>query len=491
MPTNLENLQTAITGFYGALAAKLSTRRLISDSYSRTETDAQHWRIASLAGGAHPNGMTYRKAGWIMRDGSLRLSGESWRGSNAHGTSQPWLGQPATVMLPAGHGKITQAILNTLGPSLALDDSGNVYGWGTGAYGGNGSVSGDVYVATKLNISGLNVGEKITALETSGNGYLDSDAAGGIASAYLRSDANRLWACGYNAFGQLGLSDTNNRFVPVLVTALTGIAAVSAAGGQYGHALALTTGGSVKAWGYNAQGQLGIGSTVNASSPQSVSLPSAASKVLAQRYCSYALLANGDVYAWGYNAYGQLGVGDTTQRTSPVKITALSGVADIWCGGGDHGVLYAKKATGELYACGYNGYGQLGVGDTTQRNTPVLLYASGQAQAVQIAVGGHLSYGWLALLDTSGALWSCGYNGNGQLGHGDTSTRNSLTRVPVALPPGVSISAIRTAGYSTEGALHLLLSDGSALACGYNGAGALGVGASDQQARYLLSRVAI
>jgi len=74
------------------------------------------------------------------------------------------------------------------------------------------------------------------------------------------------------------------------------------------------------------------------------------------------------LYSWGYNANGQLGLGDILNRSSPVQIGTLT-TWSVIAGGGDNG--FAIKTDGTLYAWGVNGSGRLGLGDTTTRSTPV------------------------------------------------------------------------------------------------------------------------
>jgi hypothetical protein len=81
---------------------------------------------------------------------------------------------------------------------------------------------------------------------------------------------------------------------------------------------------------------------------------------------NYAISGAG-LFAFGYNNSGQLGLGDTTNRNTPTRVGSATNWASVACG------FYhtiAINTSGELYACGYNNYGQLGLGDTTNRNTP-------------------------------------------------------------------------------------------------------------------------
>lgn len=90
---------------------------------------------------------------------------------------------------------------------------------------------------------------------------------------------------------------------------------------------------------------------------------------------SLALRDDGTVWSWGMNIRGQLGLGHTTRREMPVQVTALPAgfTATAISGGQAHSLALGDTATesGTVYAWGYNRYGELGVGDTVQRNTPV------------------------------------------------------------------------------------------------------------------------
>ncbi len=125
----------------------------------------------------------------------------------------------------------------------------------------------------------------------------------------------KVWAWGYNGYGQLGIGNTNSRNNPGQVVGLTDIIAI--APGEY-HSLALKRDGTVWAWGYNIQGQLGIGSTdYNAHSlPVQVATLSAIT-TLAAGTQSIAVKGSGIVYSWGNNGNGQLGSGNNANTATP------------------------------------------------------------------------------------------------------------------------------------------------------------------------------
>jgi alpha-tubulin suppressor-like RCC1 family protein len=87
-----------------------------------------------------------------------------------------------------------------------------------------------------------------------------------------------------------------------------------------GHGLARTSTGTVLAWGYNADGELGNGSTKNSAVPVKVKLPGQVKAIAAGTLQSLALTSSGAVLAWGGNNFGQLGDGSYAPSDVPVRV---------------------------------------------------------------------------------------------------------------------------------------------------------------------------
>ena len=210
---------------------------------------------------------------------------------------------------------------------------------------------------------------------------------------------------GYNEFGQLGSGSTAISRVPVAVSGLGGVTAVSA-GGE--HSLALLSNGTVMAWGDNREGQLGNGSTAASHVPVAVSAITTAVAVAAGKEHSMALLANGTVMSWGSNEEGQLGSGSkATKSTVPVAVEGLTGVTAIAAGGQ---FSLARLSNGTVKSWGAGDEGQLGDGKMAKSLVPVAVKALSGVTAV--AAGGEHA---LALL-SNGTVMSWGCNISLQLG---------------------------------------------------------------------------
>jgi alpha-tubulin suppressor-like RCC1 family protein len=210
--------------------------------------------------------------------------------------------------------------------------------------------------------------------------------------------------------------------------------------------LALKADGSVWAWGANDAGQLGNGSVeARVPMPVAVSLPTPVMAVAAGGAHALAIDRDGAVWAWGLNANGQVGNGTTVSAPTPVQVTGLSGIVAI-AAGGEHSLALAKD--GKLWAWGENSWGRLGDGTTIDRHAPVRVTGLDSFGITAIAAGN----GHSLALGRGGALYAWGVNFNGQLGRApDIADHPFPTRVNVLPLASVSGGAFHSLGLETGG----------------------------------------
>ena len=297
-----------------------------------------------------------------------------------------------------------------------------------------------------------------TIVNDDGSSVISQLAAGDDHTCAITSGgAVKCW--GSNNNGQVGDNSTANRSIPVAVSGLSsGVIAIEAGGS---HTCALTSGGAVKCWGDNYYGALGDNSTTDRWTPVAVSgLSSGVIAISAGVDHTCALTSGGAVKCWGSNWAGQLGDNSSTNRWTPVAVSGLgSGVIGIMAGGFH---TCAVTSGGAAKCWGSNSSGQLGDNSTTDRWTPVSVSGLGSGVLAITAGDSH------SCARTSvGAVKCWGSNWAGQLG--DNSTTDRWTPVAVSgLSSGVTAVA---AGVSHNCAL---ISGGAVKCWGYNYYGELG-----------------
>src|SRR5579885_1331493 len=236
-----------------------------------------------------------------------------------------------------------------------------------------------------------------------------------------------VWGFGSNANGQLGLEreeeddeeEEDNVLGPVLIASLNNIVHISA--GRF-HSLALDNQGRVWGFGYNHEGQLGLGDKNKRYIPTLIPNLNNIIQINAGNYHSLALDNQGKVWSFGANRTGQLGSGNTEGRLVPILIPKLNNIVRI-SAGGQHSLVLDNR--GKVWSFGNNYYGQLGLGNT-QENFLSPVAIPDLSNIVQISAGGNYSL----VLDNQGKVWSFGYNIFGQLGLGDGNDRLIPTLIP-------------------------------------------------------------
>ncbi|MHB1809584.1 MAG: choice-of-anchor D domain-containing protein [Solirubrobacteraceae bacterium] len=363
--------------------------------------------------------------------GQLLGSGFNSDGQLGDGTGEPHDAFAANPFLPP------TAIEASAGQdaSLVLLANGTVYGSGDDAYG----ELGDGFEYPRYTPEQLPGLSGVTAV-----------SEGAYQSLFLLGNGT-VEAVGRDDYGQLGngvaiaSGGCNCLRSPTFVDGIGGagrLGGVAAISSGYLGGDALLSNGRVAAWGFGQYGDLGNGATAQSDVPVEVSgvggkgMLEGVVSVSSGFYDSVALLSNGHVVTWGYNVYGELGDGSTSQSDVPVEVLGIGGkgkLEDVVAvsAGGDFDL--ALLADGQVVAWGYDHYGELGDGSTSQSDVPVEVLGIGGSGALGgIASISANAYSALATTSSHGLLgW--GRNESGELGDG-----SYVEAIAPVVVPGVS-----------------------------------------------------
>ncbi len=341
--------------------------------------------------------------------------------------------------------------------TCALTTTGGVKCWGASSDGQLGDGQTCVFPCATPVGSATPVDVCADATCAASLGGVAAVSAGGYhACALTSAGAVKCW--GSSLFGELGDGTTTDRLTPVDVCAdtscavpLTGVTAISA--GSF-HTCALTAASSVKCWGWNAEGELGDGTTTEQAAPVDVcsdttcAAPLSGVAAVSSGYSRTCAVASaGSAKCWGHNNVGQLGDGTTTNRTTPVDVCAdatcaapLSGIAAV-ATGLSHSC--AVTAAGAVKCWGYNSVGQRGDGLDGPFDfsaTPVDVCAPAATAPCGGSILGSVVAVSAAAMHTCavtayGGVTCWGWNRYGQLGEGTTTGPQLCTGDPCSTTP--------------------------------------------------------
>ncbi|KOO32282.1 regulator of chromosome condensation rcc1, partial [Chrysochromulina tobinii] len=211
----------------------------------------------------------------------------------------------------------------------------------------------------------------------------------------------------------------------------------------------------LKCWGHNYYGSLGDNTTTGRLAPTTIDVGGAVGLLALGRAhtCAY-VTASALLKCWGSNengygsGYGQLGDGTTTNRNTPTTID-VGGAVGLLALGDYHTCAYVTADAGTLKCWGLNIYGQLGDGTNTNRNTPTTINVGGAVGLLALGYATTCAY-----LTASELLKCWGSNSDGQLGNGNTFTSYNPITINVGGAVGLlALGSSHTCAYVTASAL--------------------------------------
>lgn len=360
--------------------------------------------------------------------------------------------------------------------ALGLTSEGTLYSWGANQSGqlGNGTTTTSTTPQPVLGEGGVGILRGVTQV-SAGTYHVIAVTPEGV------------FAWGDNQFGQLGIGTTSNQANPFPSKVvglngngyLSGVTQIVASGF---HSMAIVD-GSVYSWGSNSWGQLGDNTVIDKNVPTRVLGESGTGYLtgitsIASRG-AHSLASSGTaLYAWGANAFGQLGVGTTTSSSVPLRVLGpngngfLTGIEQISTGN-THSLALVS---GNVYSWGWNVEGMLGTGSTTDSSVPTLvLNESGTAPLAGVESIGTGSYNSYAAI--AGKLYVWGSNTDGTLCIGSSANQVPFATLPVwVLGESGSSPLENILDYSAGNRVTSVLTPSGIMTCGDNHNGQFGNG---------------
>lgn len=250
--------------------------------------------------------------------------------------------------------------------------------------------------------------------------------------AALRNGRVACW--GWNANGQLGIGTLFDQGAPVLVEGLRNVVAVET---HYRHTCALHSNQTVSCFGSNVSGQSSVNDTASELVPVRVDgVRNVVELGLGQDH-TCARQDSGAVLCWGNNVFRQLGRETVNSAPNgPGRVSRLGNATKLGVG---RFHSCAADATGKAFCWGYNYDGQIGNGEADKSaysNVPVPTRVKGLGRVHIVSV--HAGYDHSCALDQEGTMRCWGANSEGQLGDGTRDASLKPVRVKGArfLVPG-------------------------------------------------------
>lgn len=418
----------------------------------------------------------------IMEDETMRSWGYGGHYQHGVGTPSSDVSNPQIVPFPFGFPGIKENKIwsHYAYGYFAIDNNDDLWSWGRIEYGVTGT-GGDAW--TPVNI--MEVNDPLNHLYGTGvkaNTIAMSTGQESYVSQLIIGSDGLVYGAGYNGYGQVADGTTTNQsfftkssfFENLKNTEGVTVEKLKMGRDRYTACFAVTSDHRLFAWGYNGDYQLGNNSTTSTSIPFHVNQGSIQDKDIVDVFptylCAFALDSNNTLHFVGGDQYGCSGFGvntgsGTVNATTRLFVQTATDVAQISFTPYNYPTTYILKTDGTVYGTGYNGYGQLGIGSTAAQSIwtamDLSMLKNGEVP-VKIFCCGTGSYQSFGLLTDQGRVYTCGYNGYGQLGIGNATTQTVLQEVICRN----RIVDAQFQGYEKYQHLCVLLEDGQMLTCG-------------------------
>jgi len=368
-----------------------------------------------------------------------RLAG--W-GYNNYG--QTGVGNTASVTLPVDitdkgslAGRTITAVACGDYHSAALTSDGAVSCWGRNDYGQCGQNHTTTPQLTPVVVGGVLAGKTVTAIACGRNHTLA--LAGGV-----------VYAWGENNYGHIGNGTTGNVLTPVAIGGSLNAKTVVQIRGGTSHSMALASDGTVHMWGRRGDGQIPGGTSGAQLTPVDVSgygalIGQTVVDIQSGGYYCLVLCSDSSVISWGYNGNGQVGVGNNANENTPQDITSNGSLVDktvtkIFIGSGASAhTSFAIASDGSVHAWGSGGLGTIGDGGGVDRTLPVNISSFGALGGQPISRLGGGDYGVFAMRDDEQTVTGWGHNAYYNLGDGTNTNRTTpvdvTTNIMAVLDP--------------------------------------------------------
>ena len=455
---------------------------------------------ASYPGKGCASDITYYYMAFVMADGTVRMSGTNnnnelaMEGSvygpqhlhylvwdNRTNAAHPVTGRPRYVV-------------GSYSAVAMLTDDGDVVAWGHNGHGqqGRGHTTGNG-IARSIDASDVGRASGIPGRDVIKLDLVRGSPANS-SSLYALCRDGSLWAWGHGSYGNLGQGDTSHSYKPVRCRKTGDVPLADVIDFWPGHGdrnacFALTRDGTLWAAGDNSWGKLGIddGTTDKNLFTEVAGLPAGARirKVApcgsSRGAATAVLMKDGTIWTAGYGGHGFHGNGATDDKHLFEQLPFPEGVGvatDLWAGG-EYPQAWFNGDDGNTYACGYNGQGQLDIGNTTGTiSTPTRVALPDGVTARMISTGGAYDGSGhrhsTVMLGSDGRVHTCGHYGRyGAWGTGQTSTP---LQWPLPVPPDQwDAVEVVAHGYTSEVGFFVRCADGTVWAAGRNSNNKLGV----------------